>query len=163
VIVLVAGIAPHATVISNGAVIVGKAAGLTVIVLLTEAIGRPQASFAEVQVSVTVPPHAGGVAEKVEEFEVPLSSQPPLNPLLEAMVLAAGMAPHATVISAGAVIVGKAAGLTVIVLLTEDTVLPQRSVAVQVSVTVPPHAGGVALNVEVLDGWVIQPPLLTLL
>ena len=54
-------------------------------------------------------------------------------------------------ILAGAVMVGSAAGLTVIVLDTEAIVLPQGSVAVQVSVTVPPHPGGVALNVDALD------------
>ena len=37
--------------------------------------------------------------------------------------------------SAGAVIVGRAAGLTVIILDTEASALPQISVAVQVSVT----------------------------
>ena len=54
-------------------------------------------------------------------------------------------------ISAGAVMVGSAAGLTVIVLETEAIVLPQGSVAVQVSVTVPPHPEGVAVNVDALD------------
>ena len=54
-------------------------------------------------------------------------------------------------IFAGAVIVGSAAGLTVMVLDTDAIVLPQGSVAVQVSVTVPPHPDGVALNVEALD------------
>ena len=38
---------------------------------------------------------------------------------------------------AGAVIVGNAAGLTVIVLDTDASVLPHASVAVHVSVTVP--------------------------
>ena len=61
------------------------------------------------------------------------------------------MAPQATVILAGAVMVGSAAGLTVIVLDTDAIVLPQGSVAVQVSVTVPPHPEGVALNVDALD------------
>ena len=59
-------------------------------------------------------------------------------------------------ISAGAVMVGSAAGLTVIVLETETIVLPQGSVAVQVSVTVPPHPDGVALNVDALDVPVIR-------
>jgi hypothetical protein len=68
-------------VISAGAVMIGKAAGVIVIVLLTEAIVLEQASIA-VQVSVTVPPQAGGVALKVEVLDVPLSSHPPLNPLL---------------------------------------------------------------------------------
>ena len=51
----------------------------------------------------------------------------------------------------GAVIVGNVAGLTVIVLDTDAIVLPQGSVAVQVSVTAPPHPEGVALNVDALD------------
>ena len=42
-------------------------------------------------------------------------------------------------ISAGAVIVGNAAGLTVIVRDTDVIVLPQGSVAVHVSVTAPPQ------------------------
>ena len=54
-------------------------------------------------------------------------------------------------ISAGAVIVGNTAGLTVIVLVTDASGLPQISVAVHVSVTGPPHAVGVELNVDALD------------
>ena len=104
--------------IGPGAVIVGKAAGLTVIVLDTEATVLPQTSVA-VQVSVTVPPHAPGVAVKVEGLDVPLIKHPPVNPLLNVIVLDAGTAPQSTVIGPGAVIVGKAAGLTVIVLDTE--------------------------------------------
>ena len=65
--------------------------------------------------------------------------------------MAAGIAPHATVIFAGAVIVGNAAGSTVIVLDTDASALPHASVAVQVSVTVPPQAVGVALKVDGLD------------
>ena len=67
------------------------------------------------------------------------------------MVLDAGTPPQATVMAAGAVIVGNAAGLTVIVLDTEARFLPHTSVAVQVSVTVPPQADGVVVNVEALD------------
>ena len=52
--------------------------------------------------------------------------------------------------------VGSAAGLTVIVLDTEAIVLPQGSVAVHVSVTVPPQPLGVALNVDALDTPVIK-------
>ena len=75
------GIAPHATVMSAGAVIVGNAAGLTVIVLDTEVIVLPQGSVA-VHISVTVPPQAEGVAEKVDGLEVPVIKQPPLNPFV---------------------------------------------------------------------------------
>ena len=74
--VLNAGIEPQATVMFAGAVIVGNAAGSTVIVLETGASALPHASVA-VHVSVTVPPHAGGVPPKVEAFEVPLIKQPP--------------------------------------------------------------------------------------
>ena len=52
---------------------------------------------------------------------------------------------------AGAVIVGNAAGSTVIVLETGASALPHISVAVHVSVTVPPHTGGVPLKLEVLE------------
>ena len=72
---------PHATVIGPGAVIVGKAAGLTVITRDTDARGLPQISVA-VHVSVTVPPHALGLALNVDGFEVPLIKQPPLNPFV---------------------------------------------------------------------------------
>ena len=120
---LAAGKEPQATVIAAGAVIVGKAAGLTVIILDTEAKALPQLSVA-VQVSVTVPPQAEGISEKVEAFEVPFIAQEPVNPLLKERVLATGKEPQATVIGAGAVIVGNAAGLTVIILDTEAKALP---------------------------------------
>ena len=93
---------------------VGKAAGLTVIVLETEAKALPQASVA-VHVSVTEPPQAPGVAVKVDKLEVPLIAHPPVNPLLKEIVEAAGKAPQATVILAGAVMVGNAGGLIVYV------------------------------------------------
>ena len=63
-----------------GAVKVGNAAGLTVIVLDTDAIVLPQGSVA-VQVSVTVPPQAGGVEPNVDGFDVPLIRHAPLAPL----------------------------------------------------------------------------------
>ena len=56
------------------------------------------------------------MAENVEGFDVPLIKQPPLSPLEKGMVLGTGIAPHATVIVEGAVMVGKSAGLTVIIL-----------------------------------------------
>ena len=64
-----------------GAVIVGNVAGLTVMILDTEAMVLPQGSVA-VHVSVTFPPQAEGVAEKVDGLEVPVIKQPPLNPLV---------------------------------------------------------------------------------
>ncbi len=60
---------------------VGRAAGLTVMVREPGARARPQASVA-VQVSVMVPPQAGGVAEKVELLDVPLIKQPPVRLLV---------------------------------------------------------------------------------
>jgi hypothetical protein len=148
---------PQATVVFASGVITGSAAGLTVIVLLTEASALPQTSVA-VQVSVTVPPHAPGVAEKVDALEVPLIRHPPVNPLVKDTVLGTIAVPQATVVFASGVITGNAAGLTVIVLLTETSALPQTSVAVQVSVTVPPHAPGVAVKVEALEVPLIRHP-----
>jgi hypothetical protein len=110
-IVLGAGIPPQATSVFAGAVIVGRAAGRTVIVLETGAIVLPQEAGA-VHVSVTVPPQAPGVVEKVEGFDVPSIKQPPDNPLLNGIVLGAGIPPQATSVFAGAVIVGRVAGLT---------------------------------------------------
>ena len=138
---------------------VGNAAGLTVMVLETGASALPHASVA-VQVSVTVPPQAAGVSVNVEVADVPLISHPPLNPLLKLMVLASGIASQSPVILGGAVMVGNVAGLTVMVLDTGSSALPQASVAVQVSVTVPPHAPGVVVNVEETDVPLIRhPPL----
>ena len=69
---------------------------------------------------------------KVDRLDSPVIKQPAVNPLVNVNLLAAGTAPHATVIAAGAVIAGNAAGLTVITLDTDATVLPQASVAVHV-------------------------------
>ena len=137
----------------------GNVAGLTVIVRVTGAKSLPQASVA-VHVSVTVPPQASGVAENVDNAEFPLIRQEPANPLSNGLVLGAGIAPHATVIFAGAVIVGKAAGLTVIVRVTGVNALPQASVALHVSVTVPPHApaGDCAEKVDATDVPLIRHP-----
>ena len=123
VIVLGDGIDPQSTVVAGGAVIVGRAAGLTVIILDTGANALPHASVA-VHVSVTVPPQGPGVVVNVERLDVPLIKQPPVNPLLNVIVLAAGTPPQSTVIGPGAVIVGSAAGLTVIILDTDASGLP---------------------------------------
>ena len=58
----------------------------------------------------------------------------------------------------GDINVGAAAGLTVIVLLAV-IVLPQTSVAVHVSVTVPPHGPGAAVCVDVAVPLIKQLPL----
>jgi hypothetical protein len=55
------------------------------------------------------------------------------------------------VIGPDTVIVGNVAGSTVITLVTAASGLPQASVAVHVSVTVPPHPPGVAVNVDGFD------------
>jgi len=122
-IVVDAGTAPQSTVIAGGAVIVGSAAGLTVIILDTDASALPHSSFA-VHVSVTVPPHAPGVEVKVDAFDVPVIKHPPDNPFVNVIVLGPGTAPQSTVIAGGAVIVGSAAGLTVIILDTDAGALP---------------------------------------
>jgi hypothetical protein len=73
--------ASHATVISVCTGKPGSWAGFTVIILVTGANTLPHASVA-VQVSVIVPPQAGGMAENVDTSEVPLSKHPPANPLV---------------------------------------------------------------------------------
>jgi hypothetical protein len=129
------------------------------ILLDTEAKGLPQESVA-VHVSVTVPPQVSGVTVNVERLEVPLIKHPPLNPLVNERVDGAGNNPQATVIVLGAVIVGNAAGLTVIVLETGAKALPQESVAVHVSVTIPPQEPGGVENVDGLEVPLIKhPPL----
>jgi hypothetical protein len=147
--VLEAGTPPQSTVIFAGAVMVGKVAGLMVIVRVTGAKALPHKSVA-VQVSVTVPPQAvGGIAEKVEVLDVPVIRHPPAAELVKVSVLEAGNgSPQAKVIVDGGVITGSVAGFTVIVLETGARTLPQASVAVQVSVTVPPQASGVAVKVD---------------
>ena len=80
-IVLPVGTPPQATVIFDGAVIIGKLAGFTVIIRVTGNRVRPQASV-PVHVSVTVPPQASGIVVKVEVFELPFNKHPPVKPLL---------------------------------------------------------------------------------
>jgi hypothetical protein len=74
------------------------------------------------------------------------------------------MASHATVISAGGVVnTAGAAGVTFIVLVTGAIVLPQASVAVHVSVIVPPQGPGAAEKVDVLEVPLIRHDPLNLL
>ena len=101
------------------------------IVLVTGASALPQASVA-VHVSVIVPPQGPGAAENVDVFEVPVIRQDPASPFVKLRVDAVGVAPQAIVIAPGAVIVGNAAGVTVMVLVTGASALPQASVAVHV-------------------------------
>ena len=135
----------------------GAGAAVIVITLDTGANARPHASVA-VHVCVTVPPHAPGIVEYVERFDVPLIKQSPVNPFVNESVLAAGNWPHATVIAAGAVIVGNAAGLTVIT-LDLVIVLLHASVYVHDSVTVPPHAPGIAPSVDITEPLIKHAPL----
>ena len=68
------------------------------------------------------------------------------------------MAPQATVIFAGGdVNVGAGAGVTVIV-LDAVIVLPHTSVALHVSVSVPPHGPGAAVCVDVAVPLIKQLP-----
>jgi hypothetical protein len=143
---------------SSGPPALTVGAGPTVICRLTELIVLPHASVA-VHVSVTTPPVDGtGNPVNVEVFEVPLIRHPAPKTLLNGKVDVEGNAPQATVISAGADIVGRAPGFTVIILDTGASVLPHASVAVQVSVTVPPQAPGVAVNVELFEVPLIRHP-----
>ena len=89
---------------------------------------------------------------------MPLIRHPPANPVVYDIVLGAGNDPQATVMSAGGVIVGKAAGSTVIVLDTGVNGLPHGSVAVHTSVTVPPQGPGVEVKVDVLEVPLIKQP-----
>ena len=59
----------------------------------------------------------------VDGFEVPVIRHPPVNPFVNVIVLGFGIAPQSTVIAGGAIIVGSAAGDTVIVLDTDASVL----------------------------------------
>jgi hypothetical protein len=160
---------PHATVVFESGVITGNVAGLTVIVRVTGVKILLHSSVA-VQVSVMFPPQAPGRVDNVDAFEVPEIWQLPERPLLNGSVLAAGSPLHATVISDGAVIVGNVAGRTVIVLLTETNGLLHASVAVQVSVAIPPQAPGIINNpgtVHNVEGFevpdILQLPSLLLL
>jgi hypothetical protein len=73
-------------------------------------------------------------------------------------LLLLGNPPQATVIFAGAVIVGGAAGLTVMTLVC-IMVLAHASVNVHVSVTVPPQGPGNVPSVDVTAPLIKQVPL----
>ena len=67
------------------------------------------------------------------------------------------MASQDTVTFPGGVInTAGGAGVTVMILVTGVSTLPQASVAVQVSVIVPPHGPGVVEKVDVLEVPVIR-------
>src|SRR5512140_3111462 len=94
---------------------------------------RPHASVA-VQVSVTVPPQAGGIAVQVERLDVPEIRHPPVRPFVNVIVLADGTAPQATVIAFVAVTASTVVYSIALVVALPITVRPHASVAVQVSV-----------------------------
>ena len=77
------------------------------------------------------------------------------------MIGTTGMALHATVTLPGGVIkTAGDAGVTVIVLETGTNALPHISVAVHVSVIVPPHKPGFAVKVDGFDVPAMrQPPI----
>jgi len=162
-IVLGINAVPQLTVIGDGAVIVGSTAGSTVMILVTGARALPQVSVAD-HISVTVPPQGPGSAVNIDGSEVPEIRQLPLNPLLKLRVLGEGMEPHSTVTGGSAVMVGMVAGFTVMVLETGVSTLPQASVAVQVSVIVPPQTPGIAVIEDTFEVPEIEhPPLNPLL
>jgi hypothetical protein len=68
-------------VIGGAAAKTAGGAGSTVIILVTGASTRPHGSVA-VHVSVIVPPQLPGAALKVDEFDVPVITQPPLPPFV---------------------------------------------------------------------------------
>ena len=136
-------------------------AGVTVMVLVTGASTLPQASVA-VHVSVIVPPQAPGAAENVDVADVPVIKHDPLSPLVNGRVDDTGVAPQAIVLAAGAVMVGSAAGVTVIALEPLIT-LPHASVNVHESVSVPPHPVTVPVLVAVTVPDIRQVPLPELL
>jgi hypothetical protein len=153
-----AGIPLHVTVsLTGGAVNTAGGAGVTVMVLVTGVSTRPQASVA-VQVSVIVPPHGPGVAEKVDVFEVPVIRQEPVSPLVYVSVEDVGVTPQAIVMPVGAVITGSAAGVTVMV-LDPLMVLLHTSVKIQLSVSVPPHPVTAPVLVAVTVPEIRQVPL----
>ena len=80
-------------------------------ILETDTKGLLHSSLA-VHVSVTSPPQGPGVPKNVEGSDVPLILHGAAAPLLKVIVVGTSGVPQATIASAGAVIVGKAAGLT---------------------------------------------------
>ena len=126
-------------------------------VLVTGTSALPHASVA-VHVSVIVPPHGPGEAEKVDVADVPVIKHEPVSPLVYVRVDDVGVAPQAIVIAAGALITGSAAGVTVMV-LDPVMVLLHASVNVQLSVSVPPHPVTVPLLVAVTVPDIRHDPL----
>jgi hypothetical protein len=137
-ILVAAGNAPQIPVIFAGAIIVANGS-VTVIVLETEKV-LPHAVAVQVSIAVSpaTPLPQTVVREKVEGAELPVIAQVPVKPFVKLNVVGASIVPQLTVIFAGAVIVGTAAALTVILLLTTIFAPPQGFAILQVSVITPP-------------------------
>src|SRR5215204_4192809 len=115
----------------------------------------PHASV-NVQLSVTLPPHAPGKVPRVD-VTVPAIRQEPLELLLEARALGTA-ASQATVIGTAAANTAGGAGSTVMTLVCV-MVLPHASVNVHLSMTLPPHAPGKVPRVDVTVPAIRQEPL----
>ena len=107
-----------------------------------------------VHVSVTLPPQAPGRVPRVE-FTDPLTRHAPLPPLVK-VKLCVVAPPQATVMVGAAANSGAGAGDTTIVLVL--VMVCPHTVAVHVSVTLPPHTPGSVPNVDVADPLNRQPP-----
>ena len=109
-----------------------------------------------VHVSVTFPPHTPGSVPRVDVTD-PLTRHAPLPPLVKVSddVVAP---PQATVMVPAAAKAGAGAGFTTIVLVLV-IVLPQASVNVHDSVTLPPHTPGSVPRVDVADPEIRHAPL----
>jgi len=113
-----------------------------------------------VHVSVSVPPQPFTIPV-LTAITLPDIRHDPDAEFVYATVGTTGIASQATEIFTGGVVnTTGGAGVTVIVLDTENNGLPQISVAVHVSVIVPPHGPGTELKVEVFDVPLMRhPPL----
>ena len=143
---------PQATVMVGAAANSGAAAGDTTIVLVL-VIVLWQASV-NVHVSVTLPPHTPGSVLRLDAAD-PLIKQAPLPPLVNVNDDVTAP-PHATVIVPAAANSACAAGLTTMVLVL--VIVCPHTVAVHVSVTLPPHTPGSVPRVDVADPLNKQSP-----
>ena len=109
-----------------------------------------------------MPPQGPGAVEKVDVLEVPVIRQVPVSPLVKVKVDEPGVAPQEMVMGPGALIVGSAGGVTVIV-LDPLMVRLQASVYVHASVNVPPHPVTVPVLVDITVPEIRQLPEAALL
>ena len=108
-----------------------------------------------VHVSVTLPPHTPGSVPRVDvaDPEIRHAPLPPLVNVSEDVVAP----PQATVIVPAAANSGAGAGCTTMVLVL--VMVCPHTVAVHVSVTLPPHTPGSVPNVDVADPLIKHAPL----